>query len=165
MRLNLFTITALAAAPCFGALDVCIANEAKLNLPTLSALQAELRILVPGGKVRLDASACDFTALLLDTTSEQSDILARTQRSGDRIAASTELFVPVIHDMLGETRSPKLLGRALARVIAHEIGHFLEQSGTHQTVGAMQAHFGLRDLTTGDSLPYMLRAAGRTGSD
>ena len=165
MRLTLLIATALAAVPCFGAVDLCIINGAKLNLPTLSALQSELRILVPGGKVRLDASSCDFTALLLDVTSEHSDVLARTRLKGGRIAASTELFVPVIHDILGETRSPKLLGRALARVIAHEIGHFLNQSGTHQTVGAMQTHFGIRDLTSGDSVPYMLRGASRTGSD
>jgi len=47
-------------------------------------------------------------------------------------------------------------GRALGRVLAHELGHFLLASPTHTTHGLMRASFVARELGTLDRRPFAL---------
>ena len=42
----------------------------------------------------------------------------------------------------------RVIGRAIGRVLAHEIGHFLLGLPTHTTTGMMRAWFTARDLTS-----------------
>ena len=42
---------------------------------------------------------------------------------------------------------PELFGRALARVIAHELFHMLAQTRSHKALGISKACFNVRDLT------------------
>jgi hypothetical protein len=49
--------------------------------------------------------------------------------------------------MLGPQIEPAVLGRALARVAAHEIYHIVAQTAEHQEKGVAKASFSARDLT------------------
>src|SRR5262249_1552095 len=50
--------------------------------------------------------------------------------------------------MLGSQPEPAVVGRALARVMAHEIYHIVAQTKDHQQAGVAKAVFSIRDLTT-----------------
>jgi hypothetical protein len=50
----------------------------------------------------------------------------------------------------------KRLGRMLGRAIAHEIGHFLNQSGAHTDRGLMKAAHSVSDLTGRSRLPFKI---------
>jgi hypothetical protein len=50
--------------------------------------------------------------------------------------------------MLGSQVEPATLGRAIARVAAHEIYHIVAQTTEHQERGVAKATFSLRDLTS-----------------
>ena len=49
--------------------------------------------------------------------------------------------------MLGSQTAPPILGRALARVAAHEIYHIVAQTAEHQERGVAKPSFSSRDLT------------------
>ena len=44
----------------------------------------------------------------------------------------------------------RFLSQAVARTIAHEMGHFVLRSALHQSAGLMKARFSIRDLMAGD---------------
>jgi hypothetical protein len=49
--------------------------------------------------------------------------------------------------MLGHSPDPQVLGRALARVIAHELYHIITGTTDHHATGVAKAAFSARDLT------------------
>ena len=49
--------------------------------------------------------------------------------------------------MLGSQPDPAVVGRALARVAAHEIYHIVAQTAEHQDKGIAKASFSTNDLT------------------
>ena len=49
--------------------------------------------------------------------------------------------------MLGRSPDAQVLGRALARVIAHEIYHIVAGTTDHHETGVAKAAFSARDLT------------------
>jgi hypothetical protein len=48
----------------------------------------------------------------------------------------------------------RLLGRALGRVIAHEIGHYLFASAAHAPAGLMRPHHPIERLLTSSGAPF-----------
>ena len=49
--------------------------------------------------------------------------------------------------LFGTEVEPAVLGRALARLLAHEIYHIVAQTAEHQKSGVAKAVFSIRDLT------------------
>lgn len=84
-------------------------------------------------------------------------ILAESAISDGRILPYFKVDCARLIRILGPTLQPlsvpsrkTLLGRALARVIAHEIYHILAQTPDHETRGLSKAQFSLRDLTASE---------------
>src|SRR5262249_59808629 len=69
------------------------------------------------------------------------------------------------HATLPAAMAEILLGRALGRALAHEIGHFLLDTREHSTHGLMRAEFTPLDLLEEATRPlYRLAPAPATGS-
>src|SRR5262245_35316646 len=73
--------------------------------------------------------------------------LADTSISSGRVLPFFRVDCPRLIRMLGSQLEPSVLGRALARVIAHEIYHIVARTTDHQQNGVAKAVFSLRDLT------------------
>lgn len=81
------------------------------------------------------------------------DPLASTHAHGDRVLPFTELRCDTLTAMLGgavpgEPRliREKMVGRAMGRVLAHELYHILGQVKRHASAGAAKSCFQVRDL-------------------
>src|SRR5262249_13086397 len=73
--------------------------------------------------------------------------LADTSISNGHVLPFFRVDCPRLIRMLGSQLEPSVLGRALARVIAHEIYHIVARTTDHQQNGVAKAVFSLRDLT------------------
>ena|SRR5216117_1073480 len=82
------------------------------------------------------ASNPAITASLADTSISNGHILPFFRVDCDRLIR-----------MLGSQLEPAVLGRALARLVAHELYHIVAQTTDHQERGVAKAAFSIRDLT------------------
>jgi hypothetical protein len=132
-------------------MEICVADSARLTLPTLAAFQAEMSALAPAAKLRWRDQRCEVRIHLeLSATEESPDVLGRVRKSDGRILPELQVFVPAVLHLLGESRSATLAGRALARVAAHELGHYLNQSADHQESGIMREYLTAAELAAPD---------------
>ena len=74
--------------------------------------------------------------------------LADTSISDGHILPFFRIDCKRLAGMLGSQAEPAILGRALARVAAHEIYHIVAQTAEHQERGVAKAAFSVRDLTS-----------------
>jgi hypothetical protein len=89
--------------------------------------------------------SCSVDKPVLATQASVS--LADTSISDGRILPFFRIDCPKIIGMLGSQTEPAFVGRALARVAAHEIYHIIAQTAEHQERGVAKASFSIRDLT------------------
>src|SRR6516164_5617416 len=73
--------------------------------------------------------------------------LADTSVSDGHVLPFFRIDCPRVLGMLGSQVDSAVLGRALARVAAHEIYHIVAQTAEHQEKGVAKASFSSRDLT------------------
>jgi hypothetical protein len=92
------------------------------------------------------AGSCSAGKPVIATQASVS--LADTSISDGRILPFFRIDCPKIIGMLGSQTEPSFVGRALARVAAHEIYHIVAQTAEHQERGVAKASFSIRDLTT-----------------
>jgi hypothetical protein len=98
---------------------------------------------------------CSVKTLPSAATSIRARALADTSVSNNRILPYFRVDCARVIRTLTPTLQPlsvplreAILGRALARVIAHEIYHILAQTADHQDFGVAKAQLSLADLTT-----------------
>ena len=137
-----------------------------LDVQARSLMRAELqRLLEPAGievvwKRMADRQAGETFDLVAVTSftgscsvgrsvlaTQASVSLADTSISDGRILPFFRIDCPKIIGMLGSQTEPSFLGRALARVAAHEMYHIVAQTAEHQERGVAKASFSIRDLT------------------
>jgi hypothetical protein len=75
--------------------------------------------------------------------------LADTSISDGHVLPFFRIDCSRVVGMLGSQPEPALLGRALARVAAHELYHIVAQTAEHQERGVAKASFSNHDLITG----------------
>ena len=97
---------------------------------------------------------CSVETLPSSATAGRTRILADTSVSNNRILPYFRVDCARVIRTLTPTLQPlnvpireAILGRALARVIAHEIYHILAQTADHQDFGVAKAQLSLADLT------------------
>jgi hypothetical protein len=165
MRPVWWMVFALAAARFCPGVEICLEDRAKLSLPAIAAMQTELSLIVPDARIKSVSDTCDFhLTIRADSMPGRPDVLGRTPVSGGHILPRAEVFAPSVIHLLGDLRSHTLLGRAIARVAAHEIGHHLSQQGDHQESGLMRSQLTAAQLVGADRVPLMLRVR-RSSSD
>ncbi len=157
-------------------LDVYSGPATGLASVSVNSLELELkRVLAPAGIVATWRKASDKAAGNVETerlvvgtfegncsvetlSSSPSPVrtrtLADTSVSNNRILPYFRVDCARVIRTLAPTLQPlnipfreAMLGRALARVIAHEIYHILAQTADHQDVGVAKAQLSLADLT------------------
>jgi hypothetical protein len=82
-----------------------------------------------------------------DTTSvPDTTRLGETAMSDGRVLPFFYVNCTALLQMLGPQPESPILGRALARVIAHEIYHVVTETTEHEDIGAAKSAFSVQDL-------------------
>jgi hypothetical protein len=136
-----------------GTLELCVENPARLDEFTLRAFQTEL-----GNILDLSGRPATFTpcrpgvvtiTLRRQPPDEESSALGRTRHVNGRLVPDIELFAAPTVQIVG-TVLPGVLGRAMARVATHELGHWLSQGSGHSTRGFMMERLSAAHLMASD---------------
>ncbi len=172
--MSLTTLRALLLAACISAcpsvqtrtLALYSAPPRGLDLEAAPVMRAELqRLLLPAGidvvwKSLADRKAGETYELVAVTSFEGSCAadegaatlaaasLADTSIVNGHILPFFRIDCARVVGMLGRHAEPAVLGRALARVAAHEIYHIVAQTTEHQKSGIAKAAFSIGDLTS-----------------
>ena len=143
-------------------LHVCVRDLAQLKKPAQQALLAELRLLFPRVDLTTDLNPCESPAgaevvqLLLFPRRPDvpPDVLGLTMLSRGRILPRLEVFTEPVARFTGAA-DLQALGRALGRVAAHELGHYVRQTSEHEDRGPMRADLGSAELLAKDRGPFV----------
>lgn len=172
LRVQLIRFTLICAALCLPSTlayahtstetwRVCFYNFADVNLPTLASMQVELTNLLHNRGILLEQGPCASTSrravhvvLRKKAPPREPPILGRAPLRQGRVLPVLEVYVEPLVGLMGATRSSNAVGRALARVAAHEVRHFIGQEHNHSDRGLMRAHFSGRELLAEDSHPF-----------
>src|SRR5262245_869992 len=84
--------------------------------------------------------------LSIGTSLHARVILAEVAVAANRILPYFYVDCPHLMRMLGNRNDPAMVGRALARVIGHELYHILARTSQHPNAGLAKAAFSLDDL-------------------
>ncbi len=142
------------------ALSVCLEDRAEIGVPARAGLLRELHALLPGIEVELGrcnalGDADVALAVLRSREGVPVDALGLAYRADGAILPRLELFVdPVMR--LTRAGDWETLGRALARVAAHELLHYRRQSGDHDPHGLLQARLSAAELVSEDLRPRLV---------
>lgn len=144
MKFSNTAMVLLALMGLFGAsplraegLTICIEHQTTLDEDTVKVFEKELSEIAraSGLPLRLvrQMSECEQIRIRIQSiATTEISALGATRVTNGRIQPEIEIYATTISKLLRSTL-PVLVGRAMARVAAHEIGHYIEQSGTHST--------------------------------
>jgi hypothetical protein len=136
-----------------------------LSVEARKAMQAELQKLLDPAEIQIvwkdsaeRKSGEDFELIAVssfDGSCSPSEVvpasittsLADTSISNGRILPFFRVDCTRVIQMLGRSADAQVLGRALARVIAHELYHIVAGTTDHQENGVAKAAFSTRDLS------------------
>jgi hypothetical protein len=153
--LLLFSVATASAAEARSA--VCIEDAADLAEPARAAFQKEfLRMLTPLSVAPYwsEADSCASPGIrvrILPSSSDApADALGRARVVDGRISGDIQV---VLAPVLGCdcVQGWEGVGRALARIAAHELNHHLRQQAGHHREGLMRAAISVRELAASDA--------------
>ena len=137
------TLFVLAGAASLSAREwnVCVEDRIGLDRATYSAFAREFVALLGRSEIVLscDSSATPL-ALRFYGPERYPTALGLAYRSSNQVLPRLEVYLnPVLR--LINVRAPEIVGRALARVAAHEVGHYVYQKVEHDCEGLMRQSF------------------------
>jgi hypothetical protein len=145
--------------------EVCLDDRAGLNAPTMGSFYQEFQLLAGARGVRIEDDACraDAIRISLQRSAPQhpSDVLGAAPLAGLQIAPRLEVYVDRVVELMPERQCWNVVGRALARVAAHEVAHFLDQEQQHADAGLLRARFSGAQLAGEDSYPFRWTSGGQ----
>ena len=129
-------------------LHVCVLNWVEVDPVTLRAFEAEFSSLLADRGVLLDGTACARQdrenviriSIFRMPPKEERGALGLAYMSRSRVMPVLEIYLTRLLYYLGDCRTPNVVGRALARIAAHEVGHYLLQDSGHSN-GLMRRQF------------------------
>ena len=140
---------------------VCVEdNESLLNTPVRAAILREFPSVIGGRGARLEFRACpaDSPRLQLAVSREPPDhlagILGLARRRSDGMEPTLRVFHLPLVRYLGAPNNASVIGRAVARVAAHEVAHFLNQQPHHCANGLLRARFPAYELAARNRWPF-----------
>ncbi|HSB14347.1 MAG TPA: hypothetical protein VLE22_07800 [Bryobacteraceae bacterium] len=151
-------------------LPVCLVDRAGLDPITLSAFEKELQSLLPEGSAILHRAPCDVErptrSVRLTIRSEPPRQLPKALgvaylSATGQVLPILDVYLSRLSSYLNWPRTPYVVGRALARVAAHEFGHFLVQDAGHHQDGLMRSQFPYWLLADPDPTPFRMAANAR----
>ena len=152
----------LMAGPAFGgSWTLCVTDPGEvLTAPVRGAVAREFRSLMGGQGAGLTFNKCSAGRLsvhlfIKDEPPDGLDgVLGLARRKHGRIEPQLQVFYGSLVRYLGEPNGAEALGRAVARVAAHEAAHFLEQQHHHCKRGLLQAALPAYELLAADPKPF-----------
>lgn len=164
---------AILAAVCFCAtaqaepVRICVHNQINLPEPAEASLRTELKLLFPRLEVVAQSNPCDAAVedqiliFVKDTDdSAPADALGRAPVVDGKIIPALEVFKGPVARLSG-ANDLGTLGRALGRVAAHELLHYLLQQSGHNVTGLLQERLGAAALRSEDRSGYVSLIASR----
>jgi hypothetical protein len=128
---------------------VCLEDQVGLDRSARVAFEREITRLVGDRGARLVDSPCRQGVVLrfrAEPPLRYRTALGLVFRHGGRILPVLEIYVNPIVRHLDTARAPAVVGRAIARVSAHEIVHYLDQRSDHDPDGLLAEALRPRDL-------------------
>ncbi len=166
-------LLAVLAAVCFSAaaraepLRVCVHTQTDLPEPAEASMRAELKLLFPRLKLVAQRNPCEAAVdgqvliYVKDTdASVPPDALGRAPMVDGKIIPVLEVFKGPVAELSG-ANDLEMLGRALGRVAAHELLHYLLQQSGHNVTGLLQERLGPTALRSEDRRNYVSLIASR----
>jgi len=151
---------ALAGIGMAGEFAVCVEDRTGLPGSSMAAFRGEFAKLAPAAEMREDAclNARGTIQLLIrfHPPSSHPGALGLAHMAGMRILPRLEIYLSPVLRIVHGRLSADLVGRALARVAAHEIGHYVLQEPEHHASGLMRESFADWQLAGEDSGPFRL---------
>ena len=140
---------------------VCVEDsDSLLNTPMQAAFLREFQALIGDRDARLEFGACQAESerIRLAVKGEAPEhwvgILGVARRRRDGIEPSLQVFYGPLVRYLGEPNNASAVGRAVARVVAHEAAHFLDQQPHHCHEGLLRARFDAYELVARNPWPF-----------
>jgi hypothetical protein len=142
--------------------SVCLEDRVGLSLFSRKSFQAEMRKLLPVVEFAFRSGECPGPAVSLviaaHPPARYSSALGLAHRSGARVFPELRIYTQAVRSIIGERASAAQFGRALARVAAHELGHYFHQRIGHDESGLMRASFKPAQLTSHDPAPFRAKS-------
>jgi hypothetical protein len=143
--------------------QVCLHDAVGLNAPARASFDREFSLLLAPHDMRFAWSSCRaggeaiHLAVRFDAPQPYSNVLGLAYKQSGAISPRVEIFLDPMLDLMKDTQCWTVIGRALARVAAHEITHFTEQRDAHDAQGLMKAGFSSTELSSDDSQLFCWR--------
>jgi hypothetical protein len=123
-----------------GTLELCVENVAKLDDSVIQVFRTELNTILNASSRNASFTECRPGVVTITLRQQPPDdersALAGIKNKDGRLIPEVDVFTGAVSQILG-TNLPAILGRALARVTTHELGHWLTQSAGHSSCGVM----------------------------
>lgn len=158
---RLFSIAVLVLPAAWASdLTFCIQNPSALDRMTVESFRRELSSTLSQSQIRATFDDCGPSSLRIALAGappvEERSALARTLVRNGRVEPAVDLFVDAIAQLI-DCRLPAVLGRAMARVALHEVGHYLNQGEEHDRAGLMMPYYSPAHLMAADSRMFRLK--------
>jgi len=138
--------------------QVCLVDQAGLSPPALGSFYREFQTLVGPRGLELAESECEPEAIRLSlyrrAQGHDADVLGAARRESSKIAPRLEIYIDPIVELLPESHCWNTVGRAVARVAAHEVAHFFDQDQRHSEAGLLRVRFSGAQLASDDSYAF-----------
>ncbi len=157
------SLTLLLAAPAVLGTEwrLCVDDaESLLGPPVRGAMHREFQALLGGQVAGVEFASCSGSdrkvrlGVRAEPPAGLGGVLGLAYRDGDRIVPELRVYYGPVVRYLGEPNNANAVGRALARVAAHEAGHFFDQRANHCELGLMRAALPAYELQAKDRWPF-----------
>jgi hypothetical protein len=126
---------------------VCVREQARLGGPAFAAFEAELVSLLPQVTVRTgECGSAPEVTIRSEAPDRYRTALGLAHVASGQVTPRLEVYVNPVLRLLDQAKSPAAVGRALARVAAHELVHYLSRRTDHDAAGLFAGRFTPADL-------------------
>ena len=151
LALSLTLFTTPGAGSTASDLTVCIDDRVRLDPHSMRAFVQELRALstIP---IRVDGTTCSAPgavriAFRAYPPSRYSNALGLTRVGGPLVLPEVEVYTGNVARTLNGSAGSERFGRAIARVVFHELQHYVRQECGHDERGLFVTALTVRHLT------------------
>jgi hypothetical protein len=152
-------VGALPGALAAGAAPTCILNPARVDPMTLQVFREELAGILAASGMTAEFGACEAGSVRITLRGAppetETAALGAARFKDGKVLPELEIYVDGIARLL-DTRLAGVLGRAMARVAAHEMAHYLRQQGGHEAEGALRERLSVAHLLAADRRYFRL---------
>jgi len=142
--------------------NVCVQDsDALLSAPVRAAALREFSELMHTQRASLDFGDCSAEGhqiqleVLAEAPEHLNNVLGQAYRRRERIEPVLNVYYLSLVRYLGHPNNAYAIGRAVARVAAHEVKHFLDQDPSHCSHGLLRPGFSAWELMAADSKPFL----------